>query len=275
MFPFLIDLGTVDLPLVGEVHLALPTYGFLFALGAVGAWWWFARRARTLGLPAEPVFNLAFYTLLSGLLGAKLFLVLVEWRYYFSHPTEILGTIRSAGVLLGGVITAALVFVLYCRRQGIPTLELGDAIAAPLALAQASGRLGCLSAGCCYGRPTDHPWFHVVFTHPEAHSRTGVELNTPLVPTQLMEMSFDLMLVGLLTVLWRRRLRPAGTVFWVYVILYGLFRIVIEIFRGDAARGIYFGGAVSTSQILAGVGVLVVLAILVRNRAVHRRSEAS
>jgi phosphatidylglycerol:prolipoprotein diacylglycerol transferase len=257
MHPTLIDLGTYDLPLLGDVHLALPTYGFLFAMGAVAAWWWFSRRARSMDLPDEPVFNLAFYTLLAGLLGAKLFLVIVEWRYYLSDPVRILGTIRSAGVLLGGVTVAALVFIGYCRRHDLPVFRLGDAIAAPLALAQASGRLGCFTAGCCYGRGTDHPWFHTTFTSPEAHDKTGVPLDVPLVPTQLIEMSVDLALVAILTLMWRRQVRPPGTTFITYAILYGTARFVIEFWRGDTTRGVYFGGALSTSQILSAAGVLI------------------
>ncbi|NIM60911.1 MAG: hypothetical protein GTO30_04435, partial [Acidobacteria bacterium] len=59
----LIDLGTVDLPLFGPTHLFLPTYGLLFAFGVTLAWIWFGRRARSLGLPDEKVFNLTFYSL--------------------------------------------------------------------------------------------------------------------------------------------------------------------------------------------------------------------
>lgn len=272
MHPILIDLGTYDLPLLGETRLALPTYGFLFALGAVTAWWWFLRRARTLGLPEERVFNLGFYSLLGGLLGAKLSLVIVEWRYYLANPWDILGTIRSAGVLLGGVMVGIAVFVLYCRRKGLPTWALADAMAAPLALAQAVGRLGCFSAGCCWGVQSGHSWFAVTFTDPDAHAQTGVPLHEPLVPIQLVEFSADLLLVAVLTWLWRKRPRPDGTVLWVYVVLYGTIRTVIEFWRGDTVRGVYFGGAVSTSQLLSAAGIVLAVIMLLLHR--RRRLES-
>ena len=142
MFPTLIDLGTHDLPLLGETRLALPTYGLLFAAGALLAWWWFMRRARTLGAPDDRLFNLSFYSLLAGIIGAKLMLVVIEWRTYILHPENILGTLRSAGVLAGGVVAGAAVFTLYARRHGLPLLPLLDAAVAPLALGQAAGRLG-------------------------------------------------------------------------------------------------------------------------------------
>jgi phosphatidylglycerol:prolipoprotein diacylglycerol transferase len=134
MWPVLIDLGTRELPLLGRTHLFLPTYGVLFALGTVLAWWWFVRRARSLGVPDEQVFNLSFYSLLAGIVGAKLTLILLDARAYWQHPADLLGVVRSAGVLLGGVLAGALVFVMYSRRHGLPLFRLADAVAAPLAL---------------------------------------------------------------------------------------------------------------------------------------------
>ncbi len=265
MHPILIDFGTFNLPLLGATHLFLPTYGVIFASGALLAWWWFVARARALGLPQEPVVNLAFYTLLAGLMGAKLALVAVDFPYYREHPLEILGTIRSAGVLMGGLAAGAVVFVLYARRRNLPILELGDAIAAPVALAQGIGRLGCFAAGCCYGVASD-AWCAVRFTSQAAHDQTGVPLNTPLLPVQLIECAFDLALAGFLTLAWRRRPRPAGTVAWLFFLIYGAGRATLEVWRGDEVRGLWFGGAVSTSQLLSLAAILIAGFLLVRGR---------
>jgi len=271
MYPILIDFGSFDLPLLGPTHLFLPTYGVLFALGSLGAWWWFLVRVRPMGLPQEKAFNLTFYSLLSGILGAKLTLVAVEWRYYWERPFEILGTFRSAGVLLGGVLAAALVFFAYARRQGLPGFALADAAAAPLALGQAIGRLGCFAAGCCYGVPSQTGWCAVTFTDPAAAAQTGVPLGVPLVPTQLLQMGSDLLLALLLTGIYRRRPRPEGSVFWTYVLLYGLARIAIELWRGDRARGVYFGGHISTSQLFAAAGIVLASVMVVRGQVLGRR----
>jgi phosphatidylglycerol:prolipoprotein diacylglycerol transferase len=265
MHPILVDFGTVNLPGFGPTHLFLPTYGVIFAAGALAAWSWFLARARKLELPQEPVFNLAFYTLLAGLIGAKLTLIVVDAAYYLEHPAEILGTIRSAGVLMGGVLAGALVFVFYARRQKLPMLALGDAIVAPVALAQGIGRLGCFAAGCCYGIGSD-AWCAVRFTSEAAHEQTGVPLNTPLLPVQLFEFAFDIALALALTVFWRRRPRPAGTVAWLYLILYGAGRGALELWRGDAVRGLWLGGSVSTSQIFSAASIVTGLILLVRGR---------
>jgi len=275
MFPVLIDLGTWDLPLLGETPIFLPTYGVLFALSVLIAWGWFVKRARTLDIDDERLFNLIFITLLSGILGAKLLLIVVDWRHYLNDPGSILGTLRSAGVLAGGVIGGGLAFGLYCRRHGLPAWRLSDAIAAPLVLAQGVGRLGCFAAGCCWGAETDagHP-LAVVFTNPFASAHTGVPLNVPLVAVQLIQMTLDLGLALLLTVLWRRRVEPPGTVLWIYVLLYSLSRGIVEFWRGDSGRGLYFGDHVSTSQLLAFAAVLISVVALVRGRTVARAGRA-
>jgi len=265
MHPILVDFGTHNLPWLGTTHLFLPSYGVIFAAGALLAWWWFVARARTLALPAEPVFNLAFYTLLAGLFGAKLTLIAVDLPYYAAHPADILGTIRSAGVLMGGIVAGGVAFVAYAWKQRLPVYELMDAIVAPVALAQGIGRLGCFAAGCCYGVGTGS-WCAVSFTNVTAHEQTGVPLGTPLVPVQLIEFAFDVLLALALTVLWRRRLRPAGTVSWIYLIGYGAGRATIELWRGDAVRGLWLHGAVSTSQLFSLLAIVAGTALLIRDR---------
>ncbi len=93
-----------------------------------------------------------------------------------------------------------------------------------------------------------------------------MDLHVPLVPTQVIEMGLDLVLVGILTWLWRAKIRPQGTVIWIYLLLYGLGRGVIEFWRGDAHRGLFLGGQISTSQFVAAGAVLLALAMLLRGR---------
>jgi phosphatidylglycerol:prolipoprotein diacylglycerol transferase len=273
MFPVLIDLGTYNLPFLGETPIFLPTYGALFATSVVVAWFWFTRRARSLGIPDEPLFNLVFYTLLAGILGAKALLILVEWRAFLANPALLLGTLRSAGVLIGGLIAATATFMVYSRKQGLPAMKLADAMVAPVALAQGMGRLGCYAAGCCWGVSThaDHP-LAITFTDPRASAQTGVPLNSPLIATQLIQMTTDILLAGLLTVLWRRRSDRDGEVFWVYVLAYSLVRGTIEFWRGDVGRGLYLGGMISTSQGFALAGMILAGTMLVRSRL---RSQAA
>ena len=274
MFPILIDFGTFRLPLIGDVHLFLPTYGFLFASAVLLAWFWLQRRARSVGVSDEHSFNMSFYGLLAGIVGGKLLLILVDWRVYLLHPSEILGTLRAGGVLLGGVLAGAATFTFYVRRHGLPLLKLVDAAVAPVALAQSIGRLGCFSAGCCWGaEASSGAALAVTFTDPVAHQQTGVPLGVPLVPVQLIQSIHDMALCLVLTLLWRRRLRPDGTVFWIYVLLYSIGRGIIELWRGDVHRGLYLGGLLSTSQLLGIAGILLATVMLVRG-GIQRRASA-
>jgi phosphatidylglycerol:prolipoprotein diacylglycerol transferase len=136
-----------------------------------------------------------------------------------------------------------------------------DVFAPGIALGHVIGRFGCFLAGCCYGTETTVPWA-VVFTDPFATANAGTPLNVHLHPTQLYESGAEaLILVGLLA--FEKRGRPfPGRTFWSYMLVYGLSRFVIEFFRGDRGRGLYFGDVVSLSQIISIVLVPLSLAML-------------
>src|SRR6185295_5775427 len=114
--------------------------------------------ARREGIDAARIVDLGIVTLLTGFIGAKLTLYLVDARYYLDNPVEILKNLRSAGVFYGGFALAAGAALLYVRRHQLPVGRVADLAAPPLALGQAIGRIGCLMAGCCYGKSCDLPW---------------------------------------------------------------------------------------------------------------------
>ena len=179
-------------------------------------------------------------------------------------------------MLVGGVVAGGLTFGLYARRRGLPGLRLLDAVAAPLALGQSIGRLGCFCAGCCWGVPAAaQSVFAVTFTNPVARDQTGVPLNVPLVATQLTQAANDFLLALVLTWLWRRRVEPPGTVFWIYVLLYSISRGVIEFWRGDAQRGLFFADSLSTSQLFALAGLVFAVTMIFRGRRQLRTADGA
>lgn len=97
-----------------------------------------------------------------------------------------------------------------------------------------------------------------------AHDQTGVDLHVPLIPVQLYQMTADLLLAGLLTWLWRRKLLPDGTVAWLFMLLYSVSRGLIEFWRGDSQRGMWFQDRISTSQMIAIFTGLFAIAMLLR-----------
>jgi phosphatidylglycerol:prolipoprotein diacylglycerol transferase len=229
-----------------------PTYGVMAALGLLAAFFLIDHLAKRQHLNADRMWNLAGLAILSGLGGAKLLLVVNEWGYYGQHLREIFTTdtlLRAGGVFSGGFVLAVCVSWLYLRHARIPFLRGADVMAPAIALGHAFGRLGCFSAGCCYGRPTNLPW-GVTFTDPVAHAQVGTPLGIRLHPTQLYEFSAEAINFALLYWLIGRK-KFEGQVIGLYLFLYGCERFVIEFFRGDTGRGTVFGGALTTTQLIS------------------------
>mgnify|MGYP000129694589 CR=1 FL=1 len=259
MFPVLVDLGFVQ----------LPTYGVLLALGIGLGLLLAARRANAVGLPGATVADTALWVVLWGLVGAKVLLVVTE-PSYLSSPAGWWGLLRAGGVFYGGLIGALAAAVVLLRRHRLPLLPVADVLAPSVALGHFFGRLGCFSAGCCYGAHCSKPWA-VVFTHPQAAAISGTPLGVPLHPTQLYEAAFNLVNFLFLSWLFGKR-PPAGTVLGAYLASYGTARFVIEFFRGDPDRGFVLGGVLSTSQAIAAVMVPAGLWLVAR--AWRRQSAA-
>jgi phosphatidylglycerol:prolipoprotein diacylglycerol transferase len=129
-----------------------------------------------------------------------------------------------------------------------------------IALGHVTGRLGCLAAGCCYGRATDLPW-GITFTNPLAAANVGTPLGVALHPTQLYEAAAALLILIFLLATERKGRPFPGRTFWSYMFLYALSRYVIEIYRGDP-RGMIFG-VLSTSQFISVVLAPLSIAMLI------------
>jgi phosphatidylglycerol---prolipoprotein diacylglyceryl transferase len=248
----------------------LPTYGVLLAIGFFAALFLLRKRAAQFGLSPESVSDLGIWILLSGLVGAKLLLVIVEWPHFVTSWHGLLELLRSAGVFYGGLIGATVATLFLIRKKGIPFWTLADAAAPCVALGQAIGRLGCFSAGCCWGKEAHVPWA-ITFMDPVAERNVGVPLGVPLHPTQLYEAIGTAVLCVLLIVFERKRF--SGETFSRYLIGYALLRAFIETFRGDP-RGAVFGAALSTSQFIAILGVLAGVVIYMARRHQPRPATA-
>lgn len=272
MFPELFRIG----------NFPINTYGVLLALAFMVALIVAARLAARDGLPRERIYDLGLWMLLAALVGSKVLMLWTEPAYR-DNPWQLfsLDFLRSGGVFYGGLIGAILIGYLLARYYKLPWWKTADAFAPGIALGQSIGRLGCFSAGCCWGRPTGLPW-GVRFTE-LGHEITGVpvydEQGNPLHlhPTQLYEAVATLLFFFFLLWLHRRK-RFSGQVILFYMVLYGAARFLIEFVRDDP-RGDIAGlttlTGLSTSQMISLiVGICGLIILILRWRRGDGEAEA-
>lgn len=241
MHPVLIRFGPIT------IH----TYGFLIAVGFLVALWLAAIQAKREGIPAGKIMDLGFYILIAAIIGSRLFFVLVNAAHYIHHPLDIFKLWEGGLVFYGGILLAVPVTIWYVRKTGMDLWVTADIFAPSIAIGHAFGRLGCLAAGCCHGRPAeDLPW-GIIFTDPECLA----PINVPLHPTQLYESAGELFIFFTLVIM-RTRKAFQGQLFMMYLIFYAVLRFIVEVFRGDTGRGFILEG-LSVSQ---GISILIFLA---------------
>lgn len=252
---------------------ALPTYGFLVAMGVFAGLMVAAKLSERQGMDPEKAWNLGIIAILSALVGAKVLYIVNDWSYYTSHPGEILSlsTLQAGGVFYGGLIAAVAASVWYIRRHQMPVLRTCDAFAPGIALGHVFGRFGCFAAGCCYGKETSLPW-GVKFTNPLANFNSGTPLNVALHPTELYEALVEF--INFLVLLWIfKNKKFEGQVIGTYLFLYGVARFFLEFWRGDPGRGEVFGGLMTGTQLISIFMVVAGGAIWLRRKPVAQPEE--
>jgi len=235
MYPRLFELGPISIFTYGVLLAAAYLVGLQFAVV----------RARTKGLDSNRVMDLGIVIILSALIGAKLLLVVVDFENFLKSPISL---IRAGGVFYGGLILSAVTAMWFIRRYKLPLWVTCDAFAPGIVLGQAIGRIGCLMAGCCYGKAAELPW-SITFTSPLAAANVGTPLGISLHPTQLYESAASLLILLVLLLVERRHASFPGRTFWTYLLLYPFARFFIEFYRGDP-RGTVFD-MLSTSQFVS------------------------
>ena len=250
MYPLLLEFGPVS----------IYSYRVILATAYIVALQFGLRRADHAGLNGQRVMDLGILAIITALVGAKLLLFFVDFERFTSDPAQLMVLLKSGGVFYGGLLLAVPMSWWYIRRHKLPLWTTCDLFAPGIALAQGVGRLGCLLAGCCYGKATDLPW-GITFTNTLAAANVGTPLDIALHPTQLYEAAAMLLVLGLLLA-GERRWKPfAGRTFWTSLLLYGSGRFIIEFYRGDP-RCLVFD-TMPTSQFVSALIVPISLGMLV------------
>lgn len=242
--------------LLGEpVHAYAATTALGYALGVVLG---FAVGRRD-GRSWRDLMDMALVAVLGGLLGSKLFHTLFEAAGHklstgrmASGVVDLLrddpwhwARLFEAGyVFYGGVVGAAFLMWVFAVRRAIPDKgAIGDYAVPGILAGILVGRIGCFLAGCCFGSETSLAW-GVRF--PAGHASHGATVH----PVQLIDAGFGLVALALCAALWSRR-RFSGEALCATAVAYAIFRFATELLRADADRGLWMGGALSTSQIVS------------------------
>jgi len=258
LHPILIDFG----------FFRLPTYGVLLVTALITAMVTIVRRGRQEGFDSNRLLDFCTWLIVVALVGAKVLMVLTDWRFYTQNPGEMFSraTLLAGGVFYGGFASAVLFALWYTRVHRLPMWKVFDVYTPSIALGLGIGRLGCFAAGCDYGKPTNS-LLGVVFSDPFAHQVAGTPLGIRLHPTQLYESLAMFVIFAVLV--WRYRHKTYdGQIFVLHLVLYGIARFFIEFLRGDEDRGFVFGHLLSTSQFIAllALGTAAFLTVYLRGR---------
>jgi prolipoprotein diacylglyceryl transferase len=227
-------------------------YGVAIALGVIAAIWLATRRFEARGGDPKTMERASIIAVIAGIIGARI-------GYVITHADELDGVpgalrIWDGGLaFFGGLTAGAVAMIWVMRREGARLVDVADSVAPAIPLAQAIGRWGNYFNQELYGRPTELPW--AVEIGPENRVTGYGEFET-FHPTFLYESILNLIVVGI--ILWvEKRFKPApGSLFALYLVLYGIVRFSMELLRTDDQNeflGIRNNGWIALSATLIGI----------------------
>jgi len=229
---------------------------------------------------ADLVFNLAFWLLVFGFAGARLFWIITTpagREEIVRNPLHALFAFWDGGIVYyGGLLCSCAFAIWYLWLKDRNIREYGDVLLTGVALTIFIGRWGCFSAGCDWGQPTEMPWGLTFDVQPESLIPPELQGKVAIHPSQLyLSLNGLLLFTVLAAVLARKRFN--GQVIYLFLMLYPIGRSIAEHFRGDRGRGIYEiaeGVSLSTSQLISIPVFVVALVLYVRAEVRHRRRVA-
>lgn len=240
MHPILFRLGPIT----------IYTYGVMVALGIFFGSLVLVKLAEKEKIPQKDVADTAFWTIIFGFIGARLFFFLYNPQYL--HPWYTIFYFWQGGLVwYGGIVFGALPVIYFIKKRKIPVWKFADITAIALEVGLGFGRIGCTMAGCCYGNVCHAP-FALVFHSPYA---AGPK-NVPLWPTEPMSSAANFLIAGILYLIYRRRKFP-GEILGFYLILYGIFRFSIEFLRATSKIYLGFSNNQWISIIMVAAGLVI------------------
>lgn len=237
--------------------LTIHWYGVTYLVAFLAGWWLAKYRARqpNSGWKPDEIGDIVFYIVLGVIAGGKIGSVLFyQWDAFLADPLILVNLTKGGMSFHGGFLGVLAAFYLYARNTGRTFFEVADFIAPAFPIGLGAGRVGNFINGELWGRVTDVPW-GMVFPHvgPEARH-----------PNQLYQFFFEG--IVLFAVVWwfSSRPRPRMAVSGVFVLMYGIYRFMIEFVREpDKHLGFIAFDWLTMGQLLSLPMILVGLSLLV------------
>lgn len=254
MYPILFKLGP----------FTIYSLGVLWAVAALGAAWVARSELKRYRLDPELASSMVIAAAVGGLAGARLLFILEEWNSFIRSPWDFI--FAGAGFSwYGGFLGGALAAVWVVRRHGIPWLKAADISSPAAALGYGIGRIGCFLAGdATWGKVTNVPWAmafpNAIFGWVDPLTGSPYPPGAKVHPTQLYEFIQSLIVFS---ILWsvRKKGYPNGTLCWLYLILGGSMRFMVEFWRANPVVGLAMTEYQWISVVLAALGLLQILRV--------------
>ncbi|MCK4668072.1 prolipoprotein diacylglyceryl transferase [Candidatus Dependentiae bacterium] len=225
-------------------QLKIYSYGFLVAMGFFIGFLLALKKAKKDNLDEDAMYSIIILIIVSALIGGRVFYIILNWKHFLADPKVYIFS-REGFVFLGGFVFGVIAAIIFAVIKKIPVWKLADTLAPSIAFGHGIGRLGCFLNGCCYGKPGGG-FLSMVFP---ADSIAGYfHPYEGLIPTQLISSLGNFIIFIILTMIYRKKTFD-GQVFFMYFIIYSMFRFVIEFFRGDYSSIQYYIFNLTISQI--------------------------
>lgn len=209
--------------------LQIRFYGVAYVVAFVVGTWLASRHLERRGVPRSVSSDIAFWTIIFGLIGARLYYVVQSgWWWYLTHPLHIFAIWEGGMAFFGAIFAALIVLIVMARRHHINFWDLLDAGVLFAAVGQPIGRLGNVMNGEILGPPSDLPWA-IRYTNPAS---MAPHLGVAYQPANLYEALGTLLILGVLLLL-RRRGVASGILGLTYLVLYPVSQLILFYWRTD------------------------------------------
>ena len=209
-------------------------YSVLILVGVIVAYFIIVSETNRFHIKKDFVFNMLFWTLIVGILGARIYYVIFEWDYYSSNLAEIFKIWHGGLAIHGGLVAGIIVIFLFSRKYNVDFRKMFDIMAPGVIIAQAIGRWGNFFNGEAYGSAVEYETLVKMRIIPQ-FVIDNMEINgTYHLPMFYFESLLCIIGFIILLVVRRRKYVKKGQIFGTYLIWYGFIRLIIEIFRTDS-----------------------------------------